>query len=138
MPDNTWLAGGPNPDHDSYEITAPLPAGTFTGVMLHTLPDPSLPGESLGRYPNGNYVLSDIDAEITAPGMKEPLEAQFTFAQADYEQKGWEVEYIVKDKPKRGKGSKNKQGWAVDGPTKKSRGQQSSDARRSPCRRMRR
>ena len=51
--------------------------------------------------------------------MKEPIEAQFTFAQADYEQKGWEVEYIVKDKPKRGKGSKNKQGWAVDGPTKK-------------------
>ena len=119
MPDNTWLAGGPNPDHDTYEITAPLPAGAFTGVMLHTLPDPSLPGESLGRYPNGNYVLSDIDAVITAPGMKEPIEAQFTFAQADYEQPGWEVEYIVKDKPKRGKGSKNKQGWAVDGPTKK-------------------
>ena len=119
MPDNTWLAGGTNPDHDTYEITAPLPAGIFTGVMVHTMPDPSLPGQSLGRYSNGNYVLSDIDAAISAPEMKEPLEAQFTFAQADYEQKGWEVEYIVKDKPKRGKGSKNKQGWAVDGPTKK-------------------
>ncbi len=58
-------------------FTAPLPAGTFTGVMLHTLPDPSLPGESVGRYLNGNVVLSDIDAEITVPGMKEPLEAQF-------------------------------------------------------------
>ena len=119
QPDNTWLASGKNPDNDAYEITAPLPAGTFTGVLVHALPDPSLPEQSLGRYPNGNYVLTDIDAEISAPGMKEPIEAQFTFAQADYEQKGWEVEYIVKDKPKRGKGSKNQQGWAVDGPTKK-------------------
>ncbi len=119
MPDNTWLAGGKNPDNDSYEITAPLPAGPFTGVMLHAMPDASLPGQSLGRYANGNFVLSDIDAEITAPGMKEPIDAQFTFAQADYEQPGWEVGFIVRDKPKRGKGSKNKQGWAVDGPTKK-------------------
>jgi len=119
QPDGTWLAGGKNPDHDAYVITAPLAAGTFTGVQVHALPDPALPAQSLGRYPNGNFVLSDIDAEITAPGMKEPLEAQFTSADADYEQKGWEVDFIVKDKPKRGKGAKNRQGWAVDGPIKK-------------------
>lgn len=119
QPDGTWLAGGKNPDHDTYVITAPLPPGTFTGVQVHALPDASLPEQSLGRYPNGNFVLSDIDAEITAPGMKEPVTAQFTSADADYEQKGWEVDFIVKDKPKRGKGAKNKQGWAVDGPTKK-------------------
>ncbi len=119
QPDGTWLAGGRNPDHDVYVITAPLSPGTFTGVQIHAMPDASLPSQSLGRYPNGNFVLSDIDAEITAPGLNEPLEAQFTAADADYEQKGWEVDFIVKDKPKRGKGSKNKQGWAVDGPTKK-------------------
>ena len=119
MEDGTWLAGGTNPDFDVYTITAPLAAGTFTGVQIHAVPDPSLPAQSLGRYPNGNYVLTDVDAEITAPGLKEPLAAQFTSADADYEQQGWEVDYIVKDKPKRGKGSKNKQGWAVDGPTKK-------------------
>jgi hypothetical protein len=119
MEDGTWLAGGKNPDHEVYVITAPLPEGTFTGVQIHALPDPSLPAQSLGRYPNGNYVLSDVDAEISAPGMKEPVVAQFTGADADYEQKGWEVDYIVKDKPKRGQGAKNKQGWAVDGPTRK-------------------
>jgi mono/diheme cytochrome c family protein len=119
QPDGTWLAGGKNPEHDVYIITAPLPPGQFTGVQIQALPDASLPAQSLGRYPNGNFVLTDIDAEITAPGMKEPVEAQFTSADADYEQKGWEVDFIVKDKPKRGKGAKNRQGWAVDGPTKK-------------------
>lgn len=117
--DGTWLASGPNPEHDTYEITAPLAAGSFTGVMLNAFPDASLPAQSLGRYPNGNFVLTDIDAEITAPGMKEPLPVLFTTAEADYEQKGYEVKFIVQDKPKRGKGAKNKQGWAVDGPTKK-------------------
>lgn len=117
--DDTWLASGPNPPHDDYEIIAPLPPGPFTGIMIHALPDASLPQQSLGRFSNGNFVLTDIDAEIAAPGLREPVDAQFTFAEADYEQKGWEVEFIVKDKPKRGKGAKNRQGWAVDGPTKK-------------------
>ena len=119
QPDGTWLASGKNPDHEIYIITAPLSAGTFTGVQIDALPDASLPAQSVGRFSNGNYVLSDIDAEITAPGLKEPLSANFISASADYEQKGWEVELIVKDKLKRGKGMKNKQGWAVDGPTKK-------------------
>jgi hypothetical protein len=119
QPDDTWLASGPNPEFDAYEVTAPLPAGTFTGVLVNALPDPSLPAQSLGRYPNGNFVLTDIDAEITAPGLKEPIVAQFTRAEADFEQKGWEVDFIVKDKPKRGRGAKNKKGWAVDGPTRK-------------------
>ncbi len=117
--DDTWLASGTNPAFDSYEITAPLAPGTFTGVLVNALPDPSLPAQSLGRYPNGNFVLTDIDAEITAPGLSAPITAQFTRAEADFEQKGWEVDFIVKDKPKRGKGAKNNKGWAVDGPTRK-------------------
>ncbi len=119
QPDETWLASGKNADFDAYTITAPLAAGTFSGVMIDALPDASLPAQSLGRNGNGNFVLTDVDAEITAPGLAQPLVAQFTRAGADYEQKGWEVDFIVKDKPKRGPGAKNKQGWAVDGPTRK-------------------
>ena len=117
--DGSWLASGMNPENDVYVITAPIAAGQFTGVLLDTLPDPSLPGQSLGRYANGNFVLSDVDAEISAPGMAKPLEAMFTKAEASYEQKGYTVSGIVDGKPKRGKGAKNKIGWAVDGPTRK-------------------
>lgn len=117
--DGTWLASGPNPAHDVYTITAPLRPGQFTGLLLDALPDASLPAQSLGRFSNGNYVLSDVDAEISAPGLAQPLVAMFTTAQADFEQKGWAVKGIVEDKPKRGKGAKNKTGWAVDGPTRK-------------------
>ncbi len=117
--DGSWLASGTNPANDVYVITASIAPGQFTGVLLDTLPDPSLPGQSLGRYPNGNFVLSDVDAEISAPGLAKPLEAMFTRAEALYEQTGYSVKAIVEGKPKRGKGAKNKAGWAVDGPTRK-------------------
>jgi hypothetical protein len=119
QPDGSWLAGGPNPEHDVYTITAPIAPGVFTGLLLDTLPDSALPNQSLGRFSNGNFVLTDVDAEITAPGLQKPLEAMFTRAEAAYEQKGYTVAGIVQDKPKRGKGAKNKVGWAVDGPTRR-------------------
>ena len=119
QPDGSWLASGKNPENDVYVITAPIPADQLTGVLLETLPDPSLPAQSLGRYQNGNFVLTDVDVEISAPGMTKPMEAAFSKAQALYEQKGYAVSGIVDDKPKRKKGAKNKVGWAVDGPTRK-------------------
>ncbi len=117
--DASWLASGINPPHDTYVISAPIAEGTFSGLLLDALPDPSLPNQSLGRFPNGNFVLTDVDAEITAPGLPKPLHAMFTRAEADYNQKGYEVKLIVEDKPKRGKGAKDRKGWAIDGPTKR-------------------
>ncbi|MCE9611772.1 MAG: PSD1 and planctomycete cytochrome C domain-containing protein [Chthoniobacter sp.] len=119
QPDGTVLAAGPNADSDTYTITAPLAAGAFTGVLLDVLPDPSLPGQSLGRAPNGNFVLTDINAEIRSPQLATPLRVQFTRAEADYEQKDFGIGRILKDKAQRPKDAKNKEGWAVDGPTKK-------------------
>ncbi len=113
--DGSWLAGGTNPPHDIYTVIAPIPAGTFSAVMLDALPDPSLPNQSLGRNSNGNFVLTDVIAEINAPGLAKPLVADFNRAEADYNQPGYEVKLIVEDKPKRGKGAKNRRGWAVDG-----------------------
>ncbi len=109
--DGTYLASGKNPPQDTYEILAPLASGDFSGVLLECYPDPSLPEQSLGRYPNGNFVLSGVEAEITAPSLTSPLTARFIKAEADYSQKGWEIGFITK--PAAGKG------WAVDGPTKK-------------------
>ncbi len=127
--DGSWLASGTNPGNDTYEITAAIPAGPFTGVRLAVLPDASLPNHSLGRAGNGNFVLSGIEAEIIAPSLAQPLVADFTAAEASYQQKGWEVAQIVRDQPKAGdkkkgtdaKKPKNQTGWAVDGNDEKNR-----------------
>ncbi len=109
--DGTYLASGKNPPHDTYTITAPLPAGQFSGVLLECLPDESLPNKSLGRYPNGNFVLSRIEAEITAPGLAEPLTARFIRAEATYSQPNWEIGLVLD--------ASAANGWAVDGPTRR-------------------
>lgn len=110
QPDGTYLASGPNAAHDVYEITAAIRPGQFTGLLLECLPDASLPNKSLGRYPNGNFVLTRVEAEITAASLKEPLQAKIAKVAADYSQKDWGVQHIL-----RGNATK---GWAVDGPTK--------------------
>jgi uncharacterized protein DUF1553/uncharacterized protein DUF1549/cytochrome c len=113
--DGSWLASGKNPLHDTYTISAPIAAGELTGVLLEALPDPSLPNQSLGRNSNGNFVLTGVEAEITAASLPQQLAVDFTRAEADYEQKGYEVKLIVEEKPKKGKGAKDKKGWAIDG-----------------------
>ena len=113
--DGSWLAGGTNPARDTYTITAPLAAGEFTGLHIEALPDASLPNKSLGRGANGNFVLTGVEVEIAAPTLSQQLVVEFTKAQADYEQKGYEVKSIIDEKPKRGRAAKTKKGWAIDG-----------------------
>ncbi len=109
--DGSYLASGKNPSHDVYTIKSPLPEGTFSGLLLECLADPSLPQQSLGRYANGNFVLSAVEAEITAPSLQTPLVATFNRAEATYSQKGWEIGLTLD-------GSASN-GWAVDGPSRR-------------------
>jgi hypothetical protein len=109
--DHSWLASGPNAANDVYTISAPVEPGKISGVLLECFPDPSLPVQSLGRYPNGNFVLTRIDAQLTAPSLKVPQPVKLRKPIADYSQKGWDIS-MVND------GNKTK-GWAVDGPTRK-------------------
>ncbi|NDB76900.1 MAG: DUF1549 domain-containing protein, partial [Verrucomicrobia bacterium] len=111
QPDASWLAVGAAAPQETYTITAPLTAGTLGGVLLEALPDASLPAQSVGRAFNGNFILSGIEAEISAPSLAKPEVIKFTKAEASYSQKGYEVGLVVN-----GKGGK---GWAVDGPTRK-------------------
>ena len=115
--DHSWLASGKNPANDEYQIKAKVSSGTVSGILLEAFPDASLPNQSLGRYSNGNFVLSDVDFELTAPSLEKPIQAEIAKAVSDYDQPGWPVSAIVDGKPKR-KG-KNGKGWAVDGPTKR-------------------
>jgi hypothetical protein len=131
QPDGSWLAGGPNPANDTYEIKAPAAPGQITGILLEVLPDNSQPGKSLGRSKGGNFVLSIVELEVQAPGAGKPVVAAFTRAQADYEQEGWAVAPLAlaqpepeqansKAKPRakakaKTQARKNQTGWAVDG-----------------------
>lgn len=117
QPDDSWLASGTNPANDEYQIIGPIAAGTMTGLLLEAFPDPSLPNMSLGRYPNGNFVLTDVDAVITAPTLATPINAEINRAVSDYDQPGWPVQAIVDGKSTRQ--GRNSKGWAVDGPTKR-------------------
>ncbi len=111
QPDGSYLVGGKNPAHDVYTVTAPIAAGQISGLLLDTLPDDSLPMKSLGRFSNGNFVLSRIEAEITSPDLTSPLFAKFVRAEATYSQKGWEIGLVLDDAASNG--------WAVDGPTRR-------------------
>ncbi|MEI6232327.1 MAG: PSD1 and planctomycete cytochrome C domain-containing protein [Planctomycetota bacterium] len=113
--DGSWLASGKNPPNDTYIASGPIAAGECSGLRIEVLPDASLPNQSLGRFTNGNFVLTGVEAEITAPGLATPIEIEFVKAATDYEQAGYEVKFIVENKPKKGKGAKDKKGWAVNG-----------------------
>ncbi len=111
LADGSYLASGENPNHDVYTITAPLPVGSFSGLLLECLPDASLPNQSLGRYSNGNFVLSGVEAEIRAPSLAEPRAARLAKAEATYSQSGWGIGLVLDDAAGNG--------WAVDGPTRR-------------------
>jgi len=109
--DGSWLASGPNAANDVYSVNAPVTEGSLGGLLLECFPDKQLPAQSLGRYPNGNFVLTKLEALLTAPSLKKPQPIKLRQPVADYSQKGWAIA-MVND------GNKSK-GWAVDGPSKK-------------------
>ncbi|MFO0797950.1 MAG: PSD1 and planctomycete cytochrome C domain-containing protein [Gemmataceae bacterium] len=109
--DGSYLAVGQSPPYDLYTVVAPVAAGPLSAVLLECLPDKSLPNQSVGRAPNGNFVLTSIEAEVTAPSLKEPRKLRFVRAVADYSQPGWDVKNLLNGDPKKG--------WAADGPTRR-------------------
>ncbi len=71
LEDGSVLAGGPNPDHDSYTLVCPTSLPNIVAVRLEALPDPSLPHNGPGRaQENGNLALSEwrVTVEPQKPG----------------------------------------------------------------------
>jgi hypothetical protein len=127
QPDGSYLATGKNPANDSYELILSPGTGRFTGMLLEVLPEETLPSKSLGRSGTGNFVLTGVEVDLRKPGAAEPEVILLTRAEADYEQKGYEIAKIIDGQPKPAQGRRNadkkngKPGWAVDGgdPAKK-------------------
>ena len=66
LEDKSVLAGGANPDKDTYEITLKTSLRNLTGIRLEALTDDSLPGKGASRGTNGNFVLTAFEAEAQA------------------------------------------------------------------------
>ncbi len=105
--DASWLVTGTIAANETYTMTAPLSASELSAVLLEVLPDASLPNQSLGRAPNGNFVLSRVEAELAGEGIDKPQKLKFTRAEADYEQPEWTIKMALQ-------GTKGK-GWAISG-----------------------
>ena len=72
LDDLSLLAGGDNPELDTYEVTYRAPAGRITGLRLEALPHASLPQHGPGRgylKEDGTFLLSEISvtARQTSP-----------------------------------------------------------------------
>jgi len=79
--DGLVVAGGPNPDNDSYVVTLKPGAGEWNELGIDVVQDESLPG---ARYARGadRFLLSEVEAELREPGAA-PRKVGFSFAAAN-------------------------------------------------------
>jgi len=71
LDDDSLLATGDNPEHDTYHVTYQVPAGRITGLRLEALTDESLPRHGPGRgylKEDGTFLLSEISAAVRGLG----------------------------------------------------------------------
>ncbi|HSH16528.1 MAG TPA: DUF1549 domain-containing protein, partial [Verrucomicrobiae bacterium] len=107
--DRSFVAGGENPLHDVYEITARTESMDIRALRLEALPDDSLPGKGPGRHGNASFVLSEVELEavsLAPPGESRTI--RFAQAAADYSQKGYEIAKVID--------GRSDTGWAIDAP----------------------
>jgi WD40 repeat protein len=105
--DKSLLAGGANPDKDSYTVVAPTDAHNIRAIRLEALGDKSLPAGAPGRADgNGNFVLTDF--RLTAApknefALAEPVSIVSVIA--DHAQPGHEASRMIDSDPATG--------WAI-------------------------
>ncbi len=114
QPDGSVLASGNNPARDEHHITLRASGTDLRLLMLEALTHPKLPENRVGRAPNGNAVLTSVDAEarsIADPSRTAPV--RFVWAWADFAQENGDygVVNVLDDWDERG--------WAVDGEGRK-------------------
>ncbi len=108
LPDGSILAGGKNPDADSYQVSARTKLTGITGVRLEVISDPSLPAGGPGRDPNGNFFLSDFEVEAApADDAGKPQKIVFKDAAADESQSEYKFDNLVNDDPP-------PKGWGIE------------------------
>ena len=108
LEDGSILAGGKNPQADTYKIVAQTTLQKVTAIRLEVLPDPSLPHNGPGRDPDGNFFLSDFDVVVKSPVDSRVQTVTWKSAKSDENQDGYDVKNIVKKK------AGQLVGWAIE------------------------
>ena len=99
LPDGSILAEGPNPENDSYTIVAPTDLKAITGLRLELLSDASLPSGGFGRDPEGNFVLSRIEAQVSPKGTPQTVQpVTWTRAAAEQVAPEFTIESVIEGK----------------------------------------
>src|SRR5262249_18329582 len=103
--DFSILAGGTNPETDTYTITADAPLARVTALRLEVLPDESFSSRGPGRSDSGNFVLTNLQGSycLARPGAA-PRPWLFKTATADFSQPGFPVLMSIDRGPKTGWG----------------------------------
>lgn len=113
-PDGSIVARGPNPERSTYTIEVRSPVVTsLAGFKLTVLPEPGASSRGVGRAGNGNFVLTEIGAEIVSQDARVRV-VPFVEAGADYEQKGGGEVWAARDAID---GNESGGGWAIGGDT---------------------
>ncbi len=92
--DQSILATGPV-TKDEYEVVYQIEAGPLTGLRLEAIPDDSLPSKGPGRSKNGNFVLSELKAQLRLADGSQGPEISFHRAEATFSQDNWDVRGAV-------------------------------------------
>ncbi|MGZ5567377.1 MAG: DUF1549 domain-containing protein, partial [Limisphaerales bacterium] len=84
--DFSILAKGKRPPTDTYSLSFTNALRGTKGLRIEVLPDDSLPAKGPGRADNGNFVLTEVIAQIRR-GVDRTNEIPFASAHADFEQR---------------------------------------------------
>ena len=106
LKDQSILVSGTNPHNDIYTIVAQTDLKRVTQLRLEVLKHDSLPNRGPGRYPNGTFVLTNVQINATARGgTRAAIPAKFKAASADYSQVGYDILNVIDDR--------QETGWAI-------------------------
>jgi hypothetical protein len=83
--DNSLLVKGKKPEKDIYTLGFSEPLKAIQALRIEALPNSSLPANGPGRAANGNFVISEVKAELKQKDGKVDVIA-FSSARADTEQ----------------------------------------------------
>ncbi len=104
LDDQSILTSGANPRNLTYTLRVPVPKEGLTSLRLDALRHPSMTKGGIARSDSGNFVLTDLDVILHAPGRNAEA-LVLTQPVATFEQGALKVANVLDEDPK--------SGWAI-------------------------